>query len=59
MPPKKAKSGKAKPRVSVYSVYIREELARLKDAHPDMEHRERFRLASMGWAKSPRNPKNR
>lgn len=60
MPPRKAGSGKkGKPRVSAYSVYVRAKLEELKFEHSEMEHRERFKLAALSWAKAPQNPKNR
>lgn len=52
---------KSKPpgHLSYYNVFVKAQLAKLKDEHPDMDHRERFKLAALAWAKSPRNPKNR
>lgn len=57
MPAKKA-SGK-KPKISPFQVYMKRELAKIKEEHPDMEHRERYKVASLRWQQSPQNPKNR
>eukprot|EP00803_Ostreobium_quekettii_P001080 evm.model.scf_1210.2 EVM.evm.TU.scf_1210.2 scf_1210:12282-13779(+) len=34
-------------------MFMREEVKRLKDANPDLDHREAFKRAASNWAKSP------
>ncbi|PWN46645.1 hypothetical protein IE53DRAFT_372155 [Violaceomyces palustris] len=61
MPPKKAAgaAGGKKAKSSAYNVYMKEALAKLKTEKPQLEHKERFKLAAQQWAKHPSNPKNK
>ncbi|KAF8594802.1 hypothetical protein BDV93DRAFT_458312, partial [Ceratobasidium sp. AG-I] len=51
--------GGAKKKSSPYNVYMKSELAKLKEKNPDMPHKERFKLAATTWATSSDNPKNK
>ncbi|KAG8678740.1 hypothetical protein FRC12_020748 [Ceratobasidium sp. 428] len=53
-----AAAGGAKKKSSPYNVYMKSELAKLKEKHPDMSHKERFKLAATTWAQASENPKN-
>ncbi|CAE6457255.1 unnamed protein product [Rhizoctonia solani] len=60
---KKAKASPAagagsKKKSSPYNVYMKSELARLKEKNPEMSHKERFKMAATSWADSSENPKN-
>ncbi|KAG8745496.1 hypothetical protein FRC10_007843 [Ceratobasidium sp. 414] len=54
-----AAAGGAKKKSSPYNIYMKSELAKLKEKHPDMSHKERFKLAATSWAQAPENPKNK
>ncbi|KAB5588322.1 hypothetical protein CTheo_8238 [Ceratobasidium theobromae] len=47
-----------KKKSSPYNVYMKAELAKLKEKHPDMTHKERFKLAATSWGEAAENPKN-
>ena len=57
MPPKKA--GVKKTRSSRYNTFIKQQLAKLKAEKPEMEHRERFKLAAQSWARSDEDPRKK
>lgn len=60
MPPKKTgAAGAKKGKTSAYNKYMKEQLAKLKTEKPQLEHRERFKLAATSWASSKENPKNK
>lgn len=40
---------------SPYNVFIREEISRLKEKHPELNHKEAFKAAAKNWANSPLN----
>ncbi|CAE6493413.1 unnamed protein product [Rhizoctonia solani] len=48
----------SKKKSSPYNIYMKSELARLKEKNPEMSHKERFKTAATSWADSPENPKN-
>ncbi|PPQ68768.1 hypothetical protein CVT26_001737 [Gymnopilus dilepis] len=59
-PAKKTKStgsGGAKKKLSAFNKFMQSEMARLKEAEPNMEHKERFKLATTNWKTSKENPK--
>lgn len=54
--PKKLPRRERKPREpSSYNVFIREEIPRLKQKDPSLNHREAFKAAARNWAHSPLN----
>lgn len=53
------KQDKQKRAPSVYNLYMKTELARIKKANPTMDHKAAFTAAASGWAKSKENPKNK
>ena len=54
--PKKLPRRERKPREpSPYNVFIREEIPRLKQKDPSLNHREAFKAAARNWAHSPLN----
>eukprot|EP00762_Andalucia_godoyi_P004380 ANDGO_08185.mRNA.1 Protein YABBY 4 len=54
---KPAKEDKPKREPSAYNKFMKDELARLKKDHPEMNHKELFRIAANNWKNSPQNPK--
>jgi hypothetical protein len=55
----KTKKKEAKPRApSVFNLFMKEEMASLKEQNPDKNHRELFSMASSIWKTSSKNPKN-
>jgi hypothetical protein len=55
----KTKKKEAKPRApSVFNVFMKEEMASLKEQNPEKNHRELFSMASSSWKTSSKNPKN-
>lgn len=36
---------------SAYNIFMKKELTKLKDKHPQMDHKERFKLAANNWSK--------
>jgi hypothetical protein len=56
--PKRDPNAPRQPRkLSAYNLFMRDELERLKRAHPEVAHPERFKQAAKAWATSPLNPK--
>jgi len=56
---KKSVGGGAKKKSSPYNVFMKNELAKLKEKNPDMPHKERFKLAASSWGTAKENPKNK
>jgi hypothetical protein len=57
--PAKAAKRERKPREpSPYNVFIREEIPRLKEEHPELNHKEAFKAAAKNWAHSPINTRS-
>ncbi|KAF9055954.1 hypothetical protein BJ165DRAFT_1429748 [Panaeolus papilionaceus] len=59
-PVKKTKStggGGAKKKLSAFNKFMQTEMARLKEEEPDMQHKDRFKLATSNWKTSKSNPK--
>ncbi|TFK77546.1 hypothetical protein BDN72DRAFT_754236, partial [Pluteus cervinus] len=54
-----AKSGGAggRKKLTAFNKFMQSEMARLKDAEPDISHKERFKLATSNWKTSGQNPK--
>ena len=44
--------------LSAYNVFMKGEVARVKTEHPELPHREAFKLAAERWQASPMNPQN-
>ena len=56
---KQEKDPNATPRaLSAYNVFMKSEVAKVKAQHPDLLHREAFKLAAERWQASPMNPQN-
>jgi len=54
-----ASSSKDQPRaLSAYNVFMKGEVANVKSEHPELPHREAFKLAAERWQSSPMNPQN-
>ena len=47
----KTKTEKSKRPPTAYQIFMKEEIARLKDSHPKLEHKERFSMAAQNWSK--------
>ena len=45
------KTEKSKRPPTAYQIFMKEEIARLKDSHPKLEHKERFSMAAQNWSK--------
>ncbi|TPX33672.1 hypothetical protein SeMB42_g07439 [Synchytrium endobioticum] len=58
--PKKtpATTGSGK-RVSPYNNFMKTELSKVKTSHPNLNHREAFKMAASNWKSSPENPTNK
>ncbi|TDL28151.1 hypothetical protein BD410DRAFT_782120 [Rickenella mellea] len=60
-PAKKTKSSgarKAKGKPSAYNMFMKKELARLREEDPDAKHPDRFKQAAQNWKKAKENPIN-
>jgi len=56
---KAEKDTNAAPRaLSAYNVFMKGEVAKVKSQHPELAHREAFKLAAERWQASPMNPQN-
>ncbi|KAJ2843158.1 hypothetical protein IWW36_005651 [Coemansia brasiliensis] len=44
-------------KVSPYNMYMKAELAKVKEKNPGIPHKEAFKLAARNWATAPQNPK--
>ncbi|KAI3655170.1 hypothetical protein MP638_003353, partial [Amoeboaphelidium occidentale] len=53
----KKEGGPKKP--SAYNLFMKDELARVKKDHPNLDHKEAFKKAAGNWKTSPHNPKNK
>ena len=42
---------KSKRAPTTYQIFMKEEIARLKESHPKLEHKERFSMAAQNWSK--------
>ncbi|EAU92606.1 hypothetical protein CC1G_06617 [Coprinopsis cinerea okayama7 len=58
-PAKRARStGGGKKKLTAFNLFMKTEMARLKETEPDMTHKDRFKQATENWKNSPKNPKN-
>ena len=56
---KSEKDTAAPPRaLSAYNVFMKAEVAKVKAEHPQLAHREAFKMAAERWQASPMNPQN-
>ncbi|TPX32531.1 hypothetical protein SmJEL517_g04363 [Synchytrium microbalum] len=55
---KKAAAGTGGKRVSPYNQFMKTELAKVKLSHPNLNHREAFKMAAGNWKNAPENPSN-
>jgi len=44
---------------SAYNMFMKEEVAKVKSEHPELRHRDAFKMAAERWADSPKNPQNK
>jgi hypothetical protein len=44
--------------LSAYNVFMKSEVAKVKQEHPSLPHREAFKMAAERWQASPMNPQN-
>ena len=44
--------------LSAYNVFMKGEVAKVKSEHPELQHRDAFKLAAERWQSSPMNPQN-
>jgi len=44
--------------LSAYNVFMKGEVAKVKSEHPELAHREAFKMAAERWQASPMNPQN-
>jgi len=44
--------------LSAYNVFMKAEVAKVKAQHPELPHREAFKMAAERWQASPMNPQN-
>ncbi|KAF8167418.1 hypothetical protein B0H34DRAFT_681796 [Crassisporium funariophilum] len=61
-PAKKTKStggGGAKKKLTAFNKFMQTEMARLKEEEPDMQHKDRFKLATSNWKTAVENPKTK
>ncbi|KAH6916680.1 hypothetical protein BKA70DRAFT_1250262 [Coprinopsis sp. MPI-PUGE-AT-0042] len=57
-PAKKTKSGGGgKKKLTAFNLFMKTEMARLKEDEPELSHKERFKLATENWKDSDKNPK--
>ena len=60
---RKRKAGEKDPNavpraLSAYNVFMKQEVAKVKGQHPEMQHRDAFKMAAERWQASPMNPQN-
>merc|ERR1711907_369106 len=56
---KKNKTDKEKKPPTAFNMYIKETLAKLKEKHSELPHKQLFSMAAASWADSDQNPKNK
>ncbi|KAJ2934332.1 hypothetical protein H1R20_g2762, partial [Candolleomyces eurysporus] len=58
-PAKKTKSvgGGGKKKLTAFNLFMKTEMARLKESEPTLSHKDRFKLATSNWKDSDKNPK--
>lgn len=56
---KKDKKEKAPRAPSAYNLFMQAEVAKVKKASPNLDHKEAFKEAASHWATSKDNPKNK
>ncbi|KAG8463079.1 hypothetical protein KFE25_001852 [Diacronema lutheri] len=44
---------------SAYNLFMKDEVSNVKREHPELRHRDAFKMAAERWADSPRNPQNK
>mmetsp|Transcript_27538 Transcript_27538/g.80956 ORF Transcript_27538/g.80956 Transcript_27538/m.80956 type:complete len:183 (-) Transcript_27538:576-1124(-) len=44
---------------SAYNLFMKDEVAKVKAEHPELRHRDAFKMAAERWAESPKNPQNK
>ncbi|KAI8067818.1 hypothetical protein BC940DRAFT_300534 [Gongronella butleri] len=44
---------------SAYNNFMKDHLPKVKKAHPNMSHKDAFKLVAKNWATAPENPKNK
>ena len=54
---KEAKEPKAARAPSAYNEFMKDEIAKVKKANPELGHKEAFKIAAANWKTSKDNPK--
>ncbi|TFK26797.1 hypothetical protein FA15DRAFT_587650, partial [Coprinopsis marcescibilis] len=54
----KSTGGGGKKKLTAFNLFMKTEMARLKEEEPELTHKERFKLATENWKDSSKNPKN-
>jgi hypothetical protein len=54
--PKVRKGGRKK--IGPYNKYMKSELVKVKEEHPNITHKEAFVMVAQRWKDAPENPKN-
>jgi hypothetical protein len=50
-PVKKETTNKTKKAPTAYNIFMKKEIENLKKENPNMDHKERFKLAAQNWSK--------
>jgi ribosomal protein S27E len=56
---KKEKTARPPRSPSTYNLFMKDEVANVKAQHPELRHRDAFKMAAERWADSPKNPQNK
>ena len=56
--PKVKRTG-VKKRIGPYNKYMKTELPKVKEEHPNITHKEAFVMVAKRWKDAPENPKNK
>ncbi|RUP48840.1 hypothetical protein BC936DRAFT_143853 [Jimgerdemannia flammicorona] len=56
----KEKTAKKSPgkKLSPYNKFMKSELSKVKAEHPELNHKEAFKMVAQRWAAASENPKN-
>ncbi|XP_006454185.1 hypothetical protein AGABI2DRAFT_197030 [Agaricus bisporus var. bisporus H97] len=53
----KSTGGGGRKKLTPFNKFMQTEMQRLKEDEPDLQHKERFKLATANWKHAPENPK--
>ncbi|TEB38637.1 hypothetical protein FA13DRAFT_1724558 [Coprinellus micaceus] len=54
---KTSSGGGGKKKLTAFNLFMKTEMARLKEDEPELSHKDRFKLATSNWKDSDKNPK--